>query len=210
MGKTIQIIALLHQNRKFAEPERETTGSRRRPKQLKLTSNPRVSTKKSSRRTPATLIVAPTSLLNQWEAEIKRSSKKGTLRSLVWHGQTRQDLNAVIPMETTDSDLEDPDLVDVVITSYGVLSSEWSKQYKGKTGYESPLYTGKFFALSSENSRESGAYDITVEWLRIVLDEAHHCKSRTSITSKAVCALQAAYRWAVTGAFARTAHRYKY
>lgn len=38
-----------------------------------------------------------------------------------------------------------------------------------------------------------------VEWLRVVLDEAHHCKSRTSKTAKAVYALNARRRWAVTG-----------
>lgn len=40
---------------------------------------------------------------------------------------------------------------------------------------------------------------LSVEWLRIVLDEAHHCKSRSSKTAKAVCALKARRRWAVTG-----------
>lgn len=39
------------------------------------------------------------------------------------------------------------------------------------------------------------------EWLRVVLDEAHACKSRTSKTAKAVYALRARRRWAVTGTF---------
>jgi hypothetical protein len=34
-----------------------------------------------------------------------------------------------------------------------------------------------------------------VEWLRVVLDEAHHCKSRISKTARAVYALQARRRW---------------
>lgn len=38
-----------------------------------------------------------------------------------------------------------------------------------------------------------------VEWLRVVLDEAHSCKSRSSKTAKAAYALQARRRWAVTG-----------
>lgn len=42
-------------------------------------------------------------------------------------------------------------------------------------------------------------YIILVNWLRVVLDEAHSCKSRTSKTAKAVYALQAQRRWAVTG-----------
>lgn len=40
---------------------------------------------------------------------------------------------------------------------------------------------------------------VLVEWLRVVLDEAHACKSRSSKTAKAVYALQARRRWAVTG-----------
>jgi SNF2 family DNA or RNA helicase len=40
---------------------------------------------------------------------------------------------------------------------------------------------------------------ILVEWLRVVLDEAHHCKSRNSKTARAVYALKARRRWAVTG-----------
>lgn len=43
-----------------------------------------------------------------------------------------------------------------------------------------------------------------VEWLRVVLDEAHSCKSRTSKTAKAVYALRARRRWAVTGGLFRT------
>ena len=39
----------------------------------------------------------------------------------------------------------------------------------------------------------------TAEWLRVILDEAHHTKSRTSKASKAVCALRSRRRWAVTG-----------
>ncbi|KAJ2927693.1 hypothetical protein H1R20_g9395, partial [Candolleomyces eurysporus] len=38
-----------------------------------------------------------------------------------------------------------------------------------------------------------------IDWLRVVLDEAHACKSRTSKTAKAVYALSARRRWAVTG-----------
>ncbi|KAF9245698.1 P-loop containing nucleoside triphosphate hydrolase protein [Melanogaster broomeanus] len=67
--------------------------------------------------------------------------------------------------------------IPVVITSYGVLASEHSKLQK--------------------SSGQSSVYQI--EWLRVILDEAHHCKSRTSKTARAVYALRARRRWAVTG-----------
>jgi SNF2-related domain len=38
-----------------------------------------------------------------------------------------------------------------------------------------------------------------VNWFRVILDEAHSCKSRISKTAKAVYALSARRRWAVTG-----------
>ena len=43
-----------------------------------------------------------------------------------------------------------------------------------------------------------------MEWLRVILDEAHHCKSRASRTARAVYALRARRRWAVTGYYAYT------
>lgn len=69
--------------------------------------------------------------------------------------------------------------IQVVVTSYGVLASEHAKYEK------------------SVRKSESSVFEI--EWLRVVLDEAHHCKSRSSKTAKAVCALKARRRWAVTG-----------
>ena len=47
----------------------------------------------------------------------------------------------------------------------------------------------------------SRTYRRSVEWLRIILDEAHSCKSRQSKTARAVCTLRARRRWAVTGRF---------
>lgn len=45
-----------------------------------------------------------------------------------------------------------------------------------------------------------------MEWLRVILDEAHHCKSRTSKTARAVYALRARRRWAVTGDYSGGFH----
>ncbi|TFY55395.1 hypothetical protein EVG20_g9332 [Dentipellis fragilis] len=172
MGKTIMISSLIHTNPgpdTTPAPKAEPQPTRRR--QLKLDSAFRVvpRSSQSSKGPTATLIVAPTSLLTQWLEELQKCSKPGTVKALVWHGQNRLDLDAVI---------EDEDAIPVVITSYGVLASEHAKVEK--TGNQaSPLFR--------------------TEWLRVVLDEAHHCKSRTSKTAKAVYALRARRRWAVTG-----------
>ncbi|EJF67216.1 hypothetical protein DICSQDRAFT_45634 [Dichomitus squalens LYAD-421 SS1] len=74
-----------------------------------------------------------------------------------------------------DAAVDGEGATNVVITSYGTLVSEHAKHEK----------------------QPSSVFE--VEWLRVILDEAHHCKSRTSKTAKAVYALRARRRWAVTG-----------
>ncbi|KAG8771692.1 DNA helicase rad5 [Ceratobasidium sp. 428] len=119
----------------------------------------------------ATLLIAPISLLGQWESELERSSKPGSLRTLIWHGLNRSNLaEAIGPQQIGDRP------VDVVITSYGTLSSEFSNVEKGKA---------------------SQIYDI--QWMRVVLDEAHYCKSRHTKNAKACYRLNSVYRWALTG-----------
>ncbi|EMD42287.1 hypothetical protein CERSUDRAFT_79878 [Gelatoporia subvermispora B] len=171
MGKTIMLSALIQTARSPEEPSQEgDNNGRSKPRQLKLNSAFRSSSRKQPRQTKgpaATLIVAPTSLLSQWSEELQRSSTSGTLKVLVWHGQNRRDLEAA---------LEGDNAVDVVITSYGTLVSEHAK---------------------SERTSASPVFE--TEWLRVILDEAHHCKSRMSKTARAVYSLSARRRWAVTG-----------
>lgn len=119
----------------------------------------------------ATLLVAPISLLAQWQSELEKCSKPDTLRTLIWHGLNRANLTEVLGPQPPG---ERP--VDVVITSYGTLSSEYANVEKG---------------------RSSQIYD--VRWMRVVLDEAHYCKSRHTKNAKACYRLNSIYRWALTG-----------
>ncbi|PSS29648.1 hypothetical protein PHLCEN_2v2796 [Hermanssonia centrifuga] len=166
MGKTIMLSALI-QTAREPEPPSLRNGEdapSKRHKQLRLDNTFRLSAKKpkTSKGPSATLIVAPTSLLSQWSEELQRSSKPGTLKVLVWHGQNRLDLESAVAQD---------DGVDVVITSYGTLVSEFMKSEQ----LSSPVFES------------------------VILDEAHSCKSRQSKTARAVCALRARRRWAVTG-----------
>lgn len=106
-------------------------------KQLKLDAvfKPVFKQRQNRRRSKATLIIAPASLLDQWATEIRRSSKKGTVNVLVWHGQAREDLEAMIDV--------DIDAIDVVITSYGTLASEHARHEKGQ-GKAVPIYDSKW------------------------------------------------------------------
>lgn len=41
-------------------------------------------------RSRATLVICPASLIGQWEGEVKKRIKSGTLTTLVYHGNNRQ------------------------------------------------------------------------------------------------------------------------
>ena len=139
MGKTIMVSSLIQTNRgekpEEEVPYNEEQEQRAIQKQLKLDSAFRPTGKKPpTRRSRATLIIAPASLLDQWANELRRSSETGTVNVTVWHGQSRENLEELI-----DTDV---DAIDVVITSYGTLASEHSRVEKSG-GKGVPLFDSK-------------------------------------------------------------------
>ncbi len=135
---------------------------------------------KASSRPKATLVVAPMTLLAQWVEELERSSKDD-IYVLMYYGNQRTDLRAEIEAG-----------VDVVVTSYGTLASEFKK---------SPLNTSdkkkKDNKRPKTTKKDTGLF--AVEWFRIVLDEAHSIKSRSTLNAKASYALRGERRWCLTG-----------
>jgi SNF2-related domain len=63
------------------------------------------------------------------------------------------------------------------------------------------LVISTFQTVSSEYGRHAIAPSVlfSTSWHRIVLDEAHCIRNRNTTTAKAVCAIQATSRWAMTG-----------
>ncbi|EEF34931.1 DNA repair helicase rad5,16, putative [Ricinus communis] len=110
------------------------------------------------------LLICPMTLLGQWKAEIETHTQPGSLSVYVHYGQSR----------ARDAKLLSQ--YDVVITTYGVLASEFS----------------------AENAEDNGGL-YTVQWFRVVLDEAHTIKSSKSQISIAAAALVADRRWCLTG-----------
>ncbi|KAG2188307.1 hypothetical protein INT44_001060 [Umbelopsis vinacea] len=130
------------------------------------------SEKSSKLPSPTTLIVCPMSLLGQWRDEFLRGSKENTLKVEVYYGTSR-DSSLVNRLQSWNGAAPD-----VLITTYGTVLSEW---------------------MSDSNTKDlqSGLY--SVDFWRVILDEAHHIKNRLSKTSKACSALSAIRRWVVTG-----------
>ena len=140
MGKTIMLSALI-QSSLASHDEEATLDLRTREKQLKLNKAFRPVKPEFLKPQSATLIVAPTSLLNQWFEELERSSKPGTFNAVVWHGQNRLDLE-----DWVEQNEDDDKSIKVVITSYGVLASEHAKTENSST-YRSPVFEGEFIPL---------------------------------------------------------------
>ncbi|KAJ6039603.1 Helicase C-terminal [Penicillium canescens] len=65
---------------------------------------------------------------------------------------------------------------DIVITTYDTLRHEWST-----------------------NRKNSALFCASRNWARVILDEAHHIRNRSSKTFQAACAIPAVYRWCLTG-----------
>ena len=173
LGKTIMVAALIHANRDVAghaetRPAAPAQGARAL-RQASLTAAFSGGRMRSGPiRARATLVVSPMSLLSQWRDELARASRPGTLRAEVYYGDGREQLAALLEHGG----------VDVVITSYGTLASEYRRETERRGG---------------------GSVLYGVAWLRVILDEAHTIKNRSTLAARASCAVLADRRWALTG-----------
>lgn len=199
LGKTIMVASLLHANR-TSDPGEESEGeinavdaaegdvSTKRKgsaKQTSLASAFAASTssvdqrkallKASVSKGKASLVVAPMSLIGQWRDELIRASAPGSLTPVLYYADTKGDLLAQL----------ESGKVDVVITSYGTLVTEYRRFLDGggasnrHLSVSAPLYC--------------------IDWLRVILDEAHNIKNRSTMNARACCDLVSRRRWALTG-----------
>ncbi|KAJ4389817.1 hypothetical protein N0V93_007289 [Gnomoniopsis smithogilvyi] len=106
-----------------------------------------------------TLIIAPVSVMSNWSNQIiTHVHKSKTLRVAIYHGAGKM----------AAKDLKNHD---VVVTSYGTLSSDRDS-------------TGPLFSLS---------------WHRVILDEGHNIRNARAKCALAACELKAEARWVLTG-----------
>lgn len=139
-----------------------------------------------------TLVVGPVSLLRQWGAEIESKIKRSAkLKVAVYHGADKKKLSTFRAMNKFD----------VVMTSYGTLSSEYKKHYSSAMEEARVTKDQNLIPDEHEGGEDyvSPFYASESTFYRIILDEAQNIKNKLSITSKAVSRVKSTYRFCLSG-----------
>jgi len=123
-----------------------------------------------------TLVIAPMSLLAQWHSEAEKASKEGTLKAMVYYGAEK-----AINLQKLCCASNAANAPNVIITSYGTVLSEFNQ------------------VVAQDGNRASHGGLFSLDYFRIILDEAHYIKNRSSKTAKACYELSAKHRWVLTG-----------
>lgn len=172
LGKTIEMLSLMHTNR--SEIAAQTTQSM----PSSVVDLPRLPKSSASVESApcTTLVVAPMSLLAQWESEAAKASKPGTLKTLVYYGNDK-----AANLQNLCCEANAASAPNLIITSYGIVLSEFNQVANrgGDRGSHGGLFSLDFF--------------------RVILDEAHFIKNRQSKTAKACYEINAQHRWVLTG-----------
>ncbi|AGO13360.1 AaceriAFR220Wp [[Ashbya] aceris (nom. inval.)] len=119
-----------------------------------------------------TLIVVPMSLLPQWRNEFERVNNGNGLYCEVYYAGNVSNLRTLL--------LKQKSPPTVLLTTYGVVQTEWSK-------------------LQQFDYEASNEGLFSVEFFRIILDEGHNIRNRVTKTSKAVIGLASRRKWVLTG-----------
>ncbi|KAI1408219.1 SNF2 family N-terminal domain-containing protein [Hypoxylon sp. FL1857] len=128
------------------------------------------------------LIVAPVSLLKQWQREIEdKILPEYRLRVFTQH--------------TKKTDYSHLSTYDVVLTSYGMLASELGRLEK----YIQQCTDGAVAVDNGQLSQMCPFLGPDNMFLRVILDEAQNIKNHKSKSAKAVFKLKSKYRWCLTG-----------
>jgi len=176
LGKTIQMLSLIHTHKSDA-----AMGALQSNRPLfsvnQLPRLPVVAGRDAITDAPCTtLVVAPMSLLAQWQSEAENASREGSLKSMVYYGNEK---NADLP--TLCCEANAANAPDVIITSYGVVLSEFTQ------------------IASKNGDRVSSRGLFSLNFFRVILDEAHSIKNRQSKTARACYEIAAKHRWVLTG-----------
>ncbi|GAM88980.1 hypothetical protein ANO11243_070140 [Dothideomycetidae sp. 11243] len=172
LGKTIEMLSLIHTH--TSEYGLKGTANR----SSSMLDLPRLPKNSSAvERAPCTtLVVAPMSLLAQWASEAEKASKAGTLKTLMYYGNDKS-----ANLQTLCCEANAANAPNLIITSYGTILSEFNQ----------------VAAAGGNRGTSDGLFSL--DYFRIILDEAHMIKNRQSKTAKACYELSARHRWVLTG-----------
>jgi DNA repair protein RAD5 len=183
------MASLIHLNREgdTAEPgssppvEDEHAAKKPKFKQVTLSNQWRAvpTVAKAATAPRATLVVCPVSLASQWHEELGKMSEKGSITSFMWYGNDRVDVDRLLSQEGKKK-------VDVIITSYGTLASEFQKWWKNKD--KSSYEGGSIFdrestvhAVADEQTTSFESY-----WMKRTISRIEQQWSRRHVTTSAV------------------------
>ncbi|RJE23268.1 repair protein RAD16 [Aspergillus sclerotialis] len=121
------------------------------------------------------LVVVPPVALMQWQSEIKEYTNN-QLKVLVYHNSNSK------LKHLSKGDLE---AYDVIMISYSGLESIHRKEWKG-------------WSRNDEIVKEDSIIH-SIHYHRLILDEAHSIKQRTTSVARACFALRANYKWCLSG-----------
>jgi DNA repair protein RAD5 len=171
LGKTIEMLSLIHSHKSELATAVVSAGA-------SVNDLPRLSKSSTAvEHAPATtLVIAPMSLLAQWQSEAEKASEPGSLKTLVYYGAEKN-----VNLQQLCCEANAATAPNVIITSYGVVLSEFNQ----------------VAAMSGNRGSHGGIFSL--EYFRIILDEAHFIKNRQSKTAKACYELKAIHRWVLTG-----------
>ncbi|KAL8706037.1 MAG: hypothetical protein Q9225_007989, partial [Loekoesia sp. 1 TL-2023] len=168
LGKTIEMLSLMHSNRS------DTAMQATQSMPSSVTDLPRLPKNSASIESApcTTLVVAPMSLLAQWESEAIKASKPGTLKTLVYYGTDK-----IANLQHMCCEANAASAPNLIITSYGIVLSEFNQ------------------VASRGGDRGSHGGLFSLDFFRVILDEAHFIKNRQSKTAKACYEISAQHRW---------------
>ena len=172
LGKTIEMLSLVHSHRSQVSLQATEAGP------SSVNNLPRLPKSSSTVECApcTTLVVAPMSLLAQWESEAVKASKPGTLKTVVYYGSEK-----AVNLQSLCCEANAASAPNLVITSYGVVLSEFNQ------------------VVARNGARGSHGGLFSLDFIRVILDEAHFIKNRQSKTAKACYELTAQHRWVLTG-----------
>ena len=117
-----------------------------------------------------TLVVSSANVMFEWKKQVGKHFRPGVLRICMYYGPGRK--------------APDPETYDMLLTSFGVVRSEYSSNTVHVNGIPS------HFSPTSPFNRV---------FERVIVDEIHNIRTETTALHKAVCALHGQRHWGISG-----------